>query len=251
MKIGIFAAGEVGLKIVSIFSNRGKKIECLILSDHKKNDLNNQIQKTANCENIFYNRDLYKTQVLESLKSLNIDLMVLAWWPHIIKPPLFCVSRMGFLNTHPSLLPHNRGKHYFFWNLVEDVPFGVTLHWIDENIDQGDIAFQKELDTSWEDTGFSLRERAIKAIGILFEENFDLIFSGNIPKRKQDLEKGSFRWRREIEDASKIDLGRLYSGEELLNLIRGLSGFSSRAAWFEAGNTKYEVTLSIKKVMNE
>ena len=198
IKIGVFAADKIGLKIVSLFAERGIDLACLVLDRQENEDLNHQIKKTANCRNIFYNEDLYETEVLGFLKSLRIDLVVLAWWPYIIKEPLFAISRMGFLNTHPSFLPYNRGKHYYFWNLVEGVPFGVTLHWIDKNIDSGDIAFQNDLEVSWEDTGFSLRERSKKAMLTLFEERFDAIISGEIPRRKQNLGKGSFHLGKEI-----------------------------------------------------
>lgn len=251
MKIGIFASDEIGLKIISLFSKRNKEITFLVLDKEESSHLKTQIESTARCKNIFFYEDLRKHEVLEFLKSLNIDLVILAWWPYIIKKPLFDISRMGFLNTHPSLLPYNRGKHYYFWNLVDGVPFGVTLHWIDENIDSGDIAFQRQLNTTWEDTGFTLRKRARKAIVSLFEENFDSIISGNIPRKKQDLKKGSFRSNKEIEHSSKVDLKQLYTAKELLNLIRARSGFPNGGIWFEEDDAKYKVTLSIKKLTNE
>ncbi len=251
MKIGIFAADKVGLKIVSLFSKLNKEIMFLVLDEKENNDLNDQIKSTVRCENIFFYKDLCKVEVLKFLKSLNIDLIILAWWPYIIKQPLLDISRMGFLNTHPSLLPYNRGKHYYFWNIVEEVPFGVTLHWIDENIDSGDIAFQKELNTTWEDTGFTLRKRGRETMVTLFEESIDAIISGNIPRKKQDLKERRFRLAKEIDGSSKIDLERLYTAKEILNSIRARSGFPFGGAWFEDGDEKYEVTLSIKKVTDE
>ena len=250
MKIGIFASDEIGLKVVSLFAERDIEVACLVLDQQEKEGLNLRIQKTSNCKHIFFNEDLQKRETLDFLKSLGIDLVVLAWWPYIVKEPLFDISRMGFLNTHPSLLPYNRGKHYYFWNLVEDVPFGVTLHWIDKNIDSGDIAFQSELEKSWEDTGFRLRERSRKGIIALFENNIDAIISGEIPRIKQDLKEGSFHLGKEIENFSEIDLKKHYSGKELINLIRGRSGFPVGGTWFKVGNRKYEVILSIKEVEN-
>jgi methionyl-tRNA formyltransferase len=250
MKIGIFASDEIGLKIVSLFAERDIEVACLVLDRQEKEDLNIRIQKISNSKHVFFSEDLQRRETLDFLKSLSIDLVILAWWPYIIKETLFDISRMGFLNTHPSLLPYNRGKHYYFWNLVEDVPFGVTLHWVDKNIDSGDIAFQSKLEKSWEDTGFSLRERSREGIIALFEKNITAIISGKIPRIKQDLEKGSFHLGKEIENFSEIDLEKNYSGKELINLVRGRSGFTAGGTWFKVGNQKYEVTLLIKEVEN-
>jgi methionyl-tRNA formyltransferase len=251
MKIGIFAASDVGLQIVSLFSENKKEITCLIMDCKDKDNLNNQIQKTAACKNIFTSEDLTKPSTLKTLESLKVDLIVLAWWPYIIKKPLLNLPQLGFLNTHPSLLPYNRGRHYYFWNILDEDPFGVTLHWIDKDIDTGDIAFQSKLEKTWEDTGFSLRERSKQAMVSLFKEKFDRIVSGNIPRIKQDLKKGSFHLGNEIESSSEIFLDKNYSGKELLNLIRGRSGFPHGGAWFRLGEFRYKVTSSIKKVTNE
>src|SRR3569832_2203015 len=89
-------------------------------------------------------------------EGLAFDLGLLAWWPKIIQPPLLDLPRRGFVNTHPSLLPYSRGKHYNFWSIVERVPFGVSLHMVEQGIDSGAIVAQAELPYGWEDTGGSL-----------------------------------------------------------------------------------------------
>jgi methionyl-tRNA formyltransferase len=49
------------------------------------------------------------------------------------------------INLHISLLPYNRGSNPNVWSFLEDTPKGVTIHYIDEGIDTGDILFQKEI----------------------------------------------------------------------------------------------------------
>ena len=46
---------------------------------------------------------------------------------------------------HISLLPWNRGYHPNIWSFLEDTPKGVTIHYINEGIDTGDIIVQKEI----------------------------------------------------------------------------------------------------------
>ncbi|MFH1305309.1 MAG: formyltransferase family protein, partial [Candidatus Omnitrophota bacterium] len=156
------------------------------------------------------------------------------------------VSKLGFLNMHPSYLPYNRGKHYYFWNIVEEVPFGVSLHFINEAVDSGDIAFQKEIKTRWEDSGFTLRERSKSEIVKLFEEKFDEIVSNRISRIKQDLDKGTFHLEKDLEEGSRVDLNRKYTARELLNILRARSGFGRGGSWFEENGEKYEVDIRIK-----
>ena len=99
-----------------------------------------------------------------SNEGLSFDLGLLAWWPKIIRQPLLSLPRRGMVNTHPSLLPYGRGKHYNFWSIVDRVPFGVSLHRIDEGIDSGDVVAQAELPYDWEDTGGSLYRKATDAM---------------------------------------------------------------------------------------
>jgi hypothetical protein len=52
MKIAVFAAGEVGLKIVSLFFEKKKELTCLVLDSNGEGALNNQIQKIGASKNI-------------------------------------------------------------------------------------------------------------------------------------------------------------------------------------------------------
>lgn len=248
MNVCVFAAYEAGYEVVKYFVEKKKEITCLALDTKDEEGWNKKILKKMPSKNIFYSDDLYKKETIRRMESLGIDLVILAWWPHIIKKPLFKVSRLGFLNMHPSLLPYNRGRHYYFWSIVEQVPFGMTLHFINENIDSGDIAFQKRMKISWEDTGFTLRERSRREILKFFKSKFDEIIAGRIPRIKQHLDKGTYHDGKDIEKASKIDLDKKYTARELINILRARSGFPHRGASFQEGGSKYEINIKIKRV---
>lgn len=61
-----------------------------------------------------------------------------------IIPASFINGRL-ILNCHPGLLPHNRGLDAFKWCVVNDWPFGITLHAIDEAIDRGIILHRRRV----------------------------------------------------------------------------------------------------------
>lgn len=179
--------------------------------------------------------------------GIKLDIGVMAWWPTIIKQPLIALPRCGFINTHPSLLPHNRGKHYNFWALVEQAPFGVTLHFVGEGVDSGDIVAQTRILYGWEDNGATLYVKAQSAIVSLFKETYPAIRALNIPRRKQDLDRGSFHISGEIGAASQIDLERQYRACDLLNLLRARTFPGYPACWFRDGDEEYEARIEIKK----
>ena len=113
----------------------------------------------------------------DALSTCNLDVLILAWWPHLLIGPLLEVAPT-ILNTHPSLLPYGRGKDPNFWAIVEQVPFGVTIHHVDATTDGGDIAFQQAIAVSWEDTGGTLYSRALAAMEELLERSLPVIVAG-------------------------------------------------------------------------
>src|SRR5262245_40024568 len=253
MRIALFASGTVGLEIARFLREVNEPPVCIVIDSKGDPRLNRDIIAGAGVlANRVYNSDrLSDPQQLDELKDLSLDLFLLSWWPYILNKDLLAIPRIGSLNFHPSLLPFNRGKHYNFWSIVEDCPFGVTLHFVNEGVDTGDIAFQSQIAKSWEDTGQTLYERAQREIVSLFKANFAAIKAGLIPRTAQDLEKGSFHHSSELEPASRIDLDKSYSARELLNILRARTFPPHPAAWFTDGDDKYEVRVSIVRVNND
>lgn len=192
-------------------------------------------------------------QIFEICRSrgLSFDIGILAWWPDILKPPLISLPHNGFINTHPSLLPYNRGKHYNFWAIVERAPFGVSLHMVDEGIDSGDVIFQKDIPYSWEDTGGSLHRKAAETMVDLFKEAYPRIRSLDFVRKKQGAEQGSFHLAKEIDDASRIELDKEYTARTLFNLVRARTFPGHPACTFTDGDQTFEVRIEIKRTPDE
>lgn len=249
MKFILFAAGNVGYQIAKFFGDNRESLSCLILDSAENANLNSAIVE-ASCvdpENVIYSKDLYSTNAISRLEMMEADLGILAWWPYIIKNPMLDITRLGLLNFHPSYLPYNRGKHYNFWAIVEDAPFGVTIHWVNKGVDTGDIAFQAGIEKSWQDTGKTLYEKAQTEIVSLFVDNFLKIKRGDIPRISQDLSKGSFHKASELDTASHIDLEKSYRARDLINLLRARTFPPHPAAWFEDRGEIFEVRVNIEK----
>ena len=144
-------------------------------------------------------------------------------------------------------MPYNKGKNPYFWTFVEENPYGVTLHKVDEGIDTGEIISQELIQYDWEDNAGSIYEKSLIEIVKLFKKTYPQIKEDGIKSFPQD-EEGTFHYESALDFKSEIFLDRKYKARDLLNLIRGRTSSSSfPASFFKDGNKKYRVKISIEK----
>lgn len=254
MRFGLFAAGVVGLELARFLGKTRADIGCLVLDAADRGRLNAQIIRASGLTDkgkVLAKDHRWDSGSLETLRGMGLDLGILAWWPYVLRGPILEIPRLGYLNLHPSLLPHCRGKDPNFWAIVAQEPFGVTIHWVEEAIDAGDIAFQARIPVSWEDTGQTLYEKAQDRILELFVQNFERMKSGDIPRSPQRSENASFHRRQELLLASRIDLDRMYAARELINLLRARTFPPHPGSSFEDDGQNYQVRISIEKIQND
>lgn len=244
MKTILFADKFVGFEIARFIINEYKNdLSCIIVtSENEIYDLaKSECVKTYLYEDYLYFADECRYE---------FDLGVLAWWPYLIGNWIISSARLGFINTHPSFLPYNRGKHYNFWAIVEDAPFGVTIHKVDQGVDTGDIVAQEKIEYNWTDNGKSLYEKAQSSMINLFVKTYSQIRlnPNKLVSFPQDLTKGSYHHSSELLSASKIELEKLYTARQILNKLRAKTFDGYPGCWFEDDGKRYDVTISIKQV---
>jgi methionyl-tRNA formyltransferase len=249
MKIGIFANDKVGCEIIKIFAEKKQRLAFLVINHDGDDTINTAIVEAAKdiVKKIFRYKRNIQTAVLSSIKAIQPDLIVLAWWPYIINEQWLRIPQTRWLNVHPSFLPYGRGKDPNFWAIRDREPFGVTIHSVDRGVDTGPIAFQNRIKVHWEDDGRTLYNKATREIVSLFRNNFEKIVSSNIPTIKQEDDKATCHQRCELEEASKINLDSSYQARDLLNLIRARTFPPHPGAWFEENGVKYDVRIKIRR----
>jgi methionyl-tRNA formyltransferase len=241
MKLLLMADGSVGHAIAN-FLMRNYPDDIALLVTSELNEISRLAEKNGIPAMVYSSDD----ELLSQLDK-GVDLGVLAWWPSLLKPQILDVPKLGFVNTHPSLLPHNRGKHFNFWALVEQAPFGVTLHRVDEGIDSGDILAQSAIDYGWCDTAETLYIKAQNEMVKLFTTHYPVLRAGNLAGLPQSADEGSFHLASEIEPASRLDLEGSYRCRDLLNLLRARTFDAYPGCWFEDSGRQYEVAISIRE----
>ncbi len=128
-----------------------------------------------------------------AMQRLESDFLFSCYYRHMLKGPLLAVPRLGALNLHGSLLPRYRGRCPLNWVLVNgESETGVTLHYMEEKPDKGDIVGQVRLLIHPDDTALTLFARMTAAAGTLMRETYPLLRAGNAPHLPQDQSQASY-----------------------------------------------------------
>lgn len=247
MRIALLGTGPVGREAARLLAERKADVALLVL-DAREPDEGIVGIFPSGPRAVARSGSHRDERLAAEFERHQIDLGILAWWPYLLHTRAISVASTAMLNFHPSLLPHCRGKDPNFWALVEGRPFGVTIHHVTEAADEGPIAFQRELPTSWLDSGGSLFQRARQEMVNLFADHLDEILAGQIPMVEQQLAMGSSHRRADLEPSSRISLDSLYSGRALLNLLRARTFPPHPGAWFDDEGVRYEVRVEIHEI---
>jgi methionyl-tRNA formyltransferase len=103
------------------------------------------------------------------LKELDFDLMVIGGgWPERLPARIIRLPSLGIINTHPSLLPQFRGTDIHRWQVLMNVKTsGVTIHYVDESLDTGDIIGQSCIQIDSHDSPQELFMKVSAISGVL------------------------------------------------------------------------------------
>lgn len=241
-KLVLFANDKVGLSVAKfLIDSYPDDLALVVVLNGSEIPL---ACKSAQIPWVTYTNEQELTQVLETIE---FDLGLLAWWPHLISEELLKKAPAGFINTHNSFLPFNKGKHPYFWALAEQTKYGVSLHYADNSIDGGDILAQTEILYTWEDNADSLYSRSLEAMTELVREAYPAIRLGLLEGVPQES-VGNIHYSAQLKVAKEVDLDKHYTGRELINLLRAGSSDSTEfpPCFFLDNGQKYSIKVTIR-----
>ena len=91
--------------------------------------------------------------IIQIMQAWKVDLIVLAGWMRIVSPKLINAFPNKIINLHPSMLPKYKGLHAIERALESgDDTTGVTVHYVNEELDGGEIILQSEVPILPDDT---------------------------------------------------------------------------------------------------
>jgi len=132
----------------------------------------------------FSSREEYDKEIIKKLEKQNIDLVTLAGFMRLLSPYFIKKYRGKIMNIHPSLLPAFKGTHGIrdAFNAGVDKT-GVTVHFVDEELDHGPIIMQKEVSVEKTDTLETLEEKIHKVEHELYPEAIKLFVNGKLKEK--------------------------------------------------------------------
>ena len=135
----------------------------------------------------FKNRDDFNKALLDELKSLNPDLIVLAGFLVNISKDIVDAFENKIINIHPSLIPSFCGKGYYGLKVHEAAlkrgvkVTGATVHFVDAGIDKGKIIIQKAVNVLPGDDAKTLQRRVMEeAEWIILPKAVEMIANGEV-----------------------------------------------------------------------
>ena len=169
----------------------------------------------------FSPKDVNASPWPDRIREVRPDLLFSFYYRSMLKKEILGVPPLGAMNLHGSLLPKYRGRAPVNWVLVKgETETGVTLHFMEEKPDAGDIVGQAAVPIAFDDTARTLFGKMEDAASRLLAGLLPRIANGEIPRRPNDIAHGSYFGGRRPEDG-RIDWSR--PAAEIYNLVRAVT----------------------------
>lgn len=169
----VMADKTLKIKFVSV---RFDKLDPVLISMAEKNNIPLEISKNINSD-----------EFIQRMKSYDADLFVSMSFNQIFRSEIMNLPKLKTINCHAGKLPYYRGRNILNWALINDEKeFGITVHFMDEGIDTGDIILQKVYPITDTDNYRTLLERAYTGCADTLYEAIKMIQVGNVNPIKQD-----------------------------------------------------------------
>ena len=135
-------------------------------------------QEIAQRFDIPYHVVIHNSQDCEELiQKYDLDLGIILG-ARILKDYIINAFKIGVINMHPGMLPHNRGLDNLKWAILKRYKQGVSVHLISKEIDQGNMIVQREIGVYEDDTLLDIFLRTQNMEQILMIEALRILESG-------------------------------------------------------------------------
>jgi len=240
MRIAIVGQSDFGKAALEAFLDRGDAVAGVFCAPEKPGAAADPLRLAAEQRSVpvYQLKSLKTPEAHETLRSLGVDLGVMAYVLQFVPQDFATIPRHGMIQYHPSLLPRYRGPSSINWPIIRgDTRTGLTIFRPTDGLDEGPILLQKETPIGPDDTLGSVYFDRLFPMGIAaLQEAADLVVRGGGAGRVQDESQASYEgWCRDAE--AQINWHNHI--DQVYNLIRGCN--PAPAAWTLLNGQKLRV----------
>ena len=167
-------------------------------------------------------KNVNSARFIKKLSNYNCDLMVSMSFNQIFGSEIINLTRYKIINCHAGKLPFYRGRNVINWALINDEKdFGVTVHYVDEGVDTGDIILQDELPIDDTDDYATLLDRSYSSCASILYRAVCLFKNGYVKGKKQEEihSTGFYCTQRKIGDEN---INWKDGSRDIFNFIRAI-----------------------------
>ena len=169
---------------------------------------------------VFQPEDLLHEDAVERIRKERADLIVVAAFGQLLPPEVLEAAEYGCINVHGSLLPAYRGASPIQKAILDGQRVtGVTIMYMSEGLDEGEIITQKKVLIAPDETAGSLFDKMAAAGAALLADTIPLVLTGQAMITEQDEEQATFADRMTKDDGL---LDWSWDAEKLERYVRGL-----------------------------
>lgn len=240
---------EIAVRILEFINESDATISALLLPNEESASHDEEVLslcKHLDSENVLRGETFRAEEGKRLLTAIEPDYIISIHFQYIYPKEVLNIPTEGAVNLHPAYLPYNRGWHTPSWAILDETPFGATLHFMEEEVDAGDIIARKELDIKPDDTADSLYGRARELEIELFKESWPSLATYQYETQPQSEQLATEHKKADIEAVRKIETNERYEAKALLRKLRALTtNRIEEAAYFEQDGKKYRVQVNI------
>lgn len=173
-------------------------------------------------------KNINEANVIEKIRKLNIDLVVVTSYNQKFLKELLSLSKDGVINVHPSLLPEYRGANpYTHVILNNETHTGVTIHKMDETFDTGDILMQNSIEILRNDTMGTLFNKLNRLSADMLVQFLMVYENSGMPKgvSQKKLKPPVHTSYKIYPESEQVQIDWSKSAEEIERFIRALNPF--------------------------
>jgi methionyl-tRNA formyltransferase len=187
---------------------------------------------------VFQPARLKDQDAFERMAALDADLGVLAFVTDIVPARVFSAPKLGSICYHPSILPRYRGASAINWAVINgETATGLTIFWVDDGIDTGDILLQKKVEIGPAETTGEVYFNKLYPLGVAAcLEAVALVAQGQAPRVRQDHGQATYDPPCD-EKVAGIDWDK--PARQVFNFIRGCDPQPGATASFRGEPVKF------------